>query len=289
MPPKRTLRDSNLNGGEAVLINGAAFFFVRAEAMTEAESNQLVTEVVQSFWRRYQRPVLGSRLKAELLARAGERGDVFDEHELGYKSFSAYLGQHTEISVTSRPGSDFLVSPATVSGHVHSGEAAWIRPDFWRAFVTFGLPDEVRAYDRARDVVYRGSAADAPLETVVITPIPKDAQVTWRKGFLESLEDKDRPHVDLGGETAFRDFSNAVRRDQNLSRAWNVFLSGHVADYIRNWSRTNEIPEDRWLKRGEKEKTDVRKEIYALLDDLSVEELLELRIPIRHLIGRRME
>ena len=67
------------------------------------------------------------------------------------------------------------------------------------------------------------------------------------------------------------------------------FLSGHVADYIRNWSRTNEIPEDRWLKRGGKEKTDVRKEIYALLDDLSVEELLELRIPIRHLIGRRME
>ena len=257
--------------------------------MTKAESNQLVTEVVQSFWLRYQRPVLGSRLKAELLARAGERGDVFDELELGYKSFSDYLGQHAEISVTSRPGSDLLVSPATVSGHVHSGEATWIRPDFWRAFVTFGMPDEIRAYDRVRDVVYRGSAADAPPDTVVITPIPKDAQVTWRKDFLESLEDKHRPHVDLGGEAALSDFSNAVRRDRNLSHVWNVFLSGHVADYIRDWFRDNEIPEDRWLKRRGKEKIDVRKEIYALLDDLPVEELLELRVPIRHLIGRRME
>ncbi len=250
--------------------------------MTKAEADELLTAVLNSLWRKHRRPILGSQLKAALLEQARKADVEFDERALGYKSFADYLRNNLAVAVETRPGSDLVVSPAHEQTSPRGPQALWIRPDIWRAFVSFPREGEYRGYDASSDKVYRGPEINAPAGALPIVPVPKGLQLEWRREFIRSAgQGSSLEGVNLESVSAFRDFSAKIRARPDLQQAWNVTFSNHVADYIRTWSETHGLPADRWLVQEQRLPRDVRREIYNMLDSLSVEELLELKVPLK--------
>lgn len=127
--------------------------------MTKAEADELLHAALQRLWNKHRRPVLGSQLKVAVIARAREIGAEFDEQALGFKSFSDYLRSNATVKLTTQSGSDLLVSPTDELNAQVASQALWIRPEFWRAFVTFAVAGEHRAYEPKADRIYRGSVS----------------------------------------------------------------------------------------------------------------------------------
>src|SRR5262245_36051490 len=119
--------------------------------MTKAEADDLLNSVLETLWKKHRRPILGSRLKAAMVEQARKRAAEFDERVLGYKGFAEYLQDTPAVTVTARPGSDLVVTPGPEKAGARGTQALWIRPDVWRAFVSFPKDGEYRAYDSKSD------------------------------------------------------------------------------------------------------------------------------------------
>jgi len=252
--------------------------------MTKPEADELVSAILKELWDKYRRPVLGSRLKAALEQRATQMGARFSEQELGYRGFGEYLRSHPGVSVTLRSGSDLVAVPTDESARSGGVQPLWIRPDFWRAFVTFATPDERRFYDPVADTIRRCKGDRQFPGGVEIKPVPKEAQVEWRVEFLRAVRSDEEPQMDLSSPGFFKAFSSIVRSDRDLLHKWNAVLSKYVSAYIKQWADESGLTEVRWTARREAESDDARRRIYERLDKIPVEELLELSIPLKWLL-----
>lgn len=272
---------------------------VEASAVIEPwDAHAMVRAVVQELWDSDRRPVLGARLKLEVLRRARASGRTFNERDHGFPTFAAFLEATPGITLHRQPGTDFVVVPGTsADGPLVAGAAPTrIRADFWRAFVGFPAPMETRGYVRATDtIVVRPDGGGLPDDAIPVPIVSREQQLEWRADFIRSLG-SDSPLSELTGtlslDGGFATFARALDEHPEARRAWNAYWFQHVAAEIRAWGQENSIPESVWLVAagyaGPRGSDDVlRGQLLALLGQIPTEHLAEIEVRLGWLVGRR--
>jgi hypothetical protein len=214
---------------------------------------------------------------------------------LGFASFGAFMEQVPDISFERRPGSDFLAAPAGSSKLTKAFARPYIRirRDFWRAFIEFPKPGTIRVYDGRDDkVLYL--PAESPVEGPRISPVPESVQLAWRRQFVESeletLKGVSVPMLRDAGRDAFNEFARFIRENPQISGAWNKYHQSLLSDWIMKWSADNgitfsslETAVDSVLNTNSLPSSK-RVELYNLLDQIPIDELMDLRVPLRWLL-----
>lgn len=132
-----------------------------------------------------------------------------------------------------------------------------------------------------------------------IDPVPRETQLHWRRTFSEEQPAAIRTGLlaalDGPGSSVFNEFSRRLRENPPVMRAWNRFLQKQITDYVADWATANTIPKERWLApsrriefTGAAREASVpqppnishRAELYNFFDQLPIEDLLELRVPL---------
>lgn len=253
--------------------------------LTRAQA--ILTVTVRELYENSQKPILGSQLKPAVVQRASREGETFDESSLGYKGFLAFVSDCPQVAVTPRAsGVDFLAVPTEQLGALPSNRPSPIeivRDDFWKAFTVFQRPGERRVYDRIHDLILTEDDRKPQGPNTLITPISKEQQLTWRKEFVGTIQDNTQPGLlsALEARDPFREFNALLGRNPRQFKAWHSFKVQKVRGIIQAWADLNRIPNETWLVAPKpKLKPQSRADLYALLDKLPTERLLDIQIPI---------
>lgn len=267
--------------------------------LNNEDARSLVVRVIQNLYAKRHSPVPGALVKARVVSEASQSGSYFNEREYGHKNFLEFVKTIPEIAVQIRIGSDMLLAPVT-AGDLLSAYARplpRLRRDFWRAFIEFPIPNTVRLYDTAEDKIFVDPAPSVR-KGIVIEPIPKEAQIGWRRSFAEEQAENVKgalmASLEGTGTAVFNEFSRRLRENPTVMHAWNRYLQKQVTDRVAEWAVTNAVSEDRWCSgtsRGEegtsKEPRPLkshsigqRAELYNFLDSVPLEDLLQLRVPL---------
>lgn len=268
-------------------------------ALQIEDARALLVRVVQGLYDKRHSPVPGALVKAQLISEAGKQEATFNEREYGLKNFLEFVKTVPDIAVQIRIGSDMLLAPAT-AGDLLSAYARplpRLRRDFWRAFIEFPIPGTTRLYDPAEDKIVVEESPTAR-KGIVIEPVTRDAQLAWRRSFAEEQpESVNGPLLaSLGGAGAavFNEFARRLRENPAVMHAWNRFLQKQITDHVAAWALAHGVPEERWCsgtsgsndgsaKEPMPTKTHSigqRSELYNFLDNLPIEDLLQLRVPL---------
>jgi hypothetical protein len=274
-------------------------------ALDLAQARELLLRVVQKYYSERHSPLPGAFVKAQMLAEAERDGNLFDEGELGFRKFIEFVRAVPDVGIQDRAGSDILLAPVTATEILaaYGAEPPRLRRDFWRAFVEFAVEKTSRVYDAAEDKILFVNAGEQH-SGILIEPISKGTQLQWRRTFAEEQPEPIRSDfvaiLDSPGSAVFNEFSRRLREDATLLRAWNRYFQKHVTDCVGAWADKNGVPKGRWLAMsggfgplwsvGESvlvKKPQVhgqRAELYNLLDQLPLEDLLQLQVPLEWLL-----
>jgi hypothetical protein len=264
-----------------------------------ADSQALLVRIVERLYAQRHSPVPGALVKAQLLSEAASNDATFSEHELGLRTFLEFVKRVPEISVQTRIGSDMLLAPAIAADTL----AAYARPlprlrrDFWRAFIEFPVPSTVRLYDSVEDKIFYESVPPTR-NGIKIEPVSRETQIAWRRTFSEQQPENVKgsllASLDGAGTSIFNEFARRLRENPFVMHAWNHYLQKQITDHVATWAAANGVPEDRWCSgtsrsddRASKESVPARvhsigqrSELYNFLDNLPIEDLLQLRVPL---------
>jgi hypothetical protein len=262
------------------------------------QSRNLLVEVVQALYNERHSPVPGALVKARIIDEANQRGASFSERELGFKSFVDFVRETPGIAIQIRIGSDMILAPssATETLSAFARPLPRLRRDFWRAFIEFPVPNTMRLYDETEDkVVYE--AAPTQRKGTLIEPIPHDTQIRWRQQFAEEMPEDIKATLltalDGTGRAPFNEFARRLRENPPVMHAWNRYLQKLIVDHVAEWATANNISSERWsagtdrtgngsiMEAGSMPQTlSQRAELYNFLDNLPIEDLLQLRVPL---------
>lgn len=256
--------------------------------------HEIASQVVQQLHEKRHAPIPGAILKPAVTSAVASRGEEFDLKALGFSSFAEFVATIPGIALQRRPGSDFLVAPTSSSEVLaaFAEDKPPIRRDFWRAFVEFPTADTVRLYDSASDKI-RAEPAGTSTEGILVDPIPLEVQLQWRREFAAEqtgeIRDALTTIVERQGRGAFNDFARYVRDNPTVFRVWNRYQQKQVADWVERWSRKHGLSDDLW--RGVSRSSvhqpvtiNRRAEIYNLLDQVPIEDLLQIKVPLEWLL-----
>jgi hypothetical protein len=269
-------------------------------ALDHEGARNLFLRVVKRFYDERHGPVPGAVVKASLLLEAQKEGAEFNERSLGFKKFIEFVRTIPEVAIQGRSGSDVLLAPVTASELLASYAAPLprLRRDFWRAFIEFPVENAVRLYDQAEDkIIYEPKGTQR--QGIVIVPVEKETQIQWRRTFAEEQPETMRGSLlaalDGSGAAVFNEFARRLRENPSVTRSWNHYLQKKITDCVSQWASANEVPEERWLaatRRFQFVRSDgelvtanpqnisQRSELYNFLDQLPLEDLLQLRVPL---------
>jgi len=192
-----------------------------------------------------------------------------------------------------------LLAPATASDllSAYARPLPRLRRDFWRAFIEFSIPGTIRLYDSAEDRIVAEHSPTAR-KGIVIEPIPRETQIAWRRAFSEEQSESVRGSLlealDGAGSSVFNEFASRLRENPTLMHAWNRFLQKQITDHVAAWAQANGVLEERWCSGtsgsddgSSKEPMPLkthsvgqRAELYNFLDNVPIENLLQLRVPL---------
>jgi len=256
-------------------------------------AHQLLEEVINDLWRRERRPILGSQLKKAFMDKLQALAQDFDEKHSGFENFGDFVSQSEFLAVRRRPGTDILVVPKQNADALNEPEVPTkvrIRDDFWRAFVSFPKSGKRSYYDPTSDEVVVISEQAPQPKLPEIIPITHEQQVDWRREFASAI------HADpplraklldaLSSESPLHSFSLALRSNSAVQEAWYCFLSKKVHTGIEDWANRNDIRQKTWLDHTPTRVTldPKRRKLYAALNRIPVDRLLDLTIPLRWLV-----
>jgi len=264
------------------------------------QSRNLLAQVVQTLYAERHSPVPGALVKAQMIREASPQGASFSERELGFRSFVDFVRATPGIGLRIRIGSDMLLAPSSaaeiLSAYAHP--LPRLRRDFWRAFIEFPVPDTVRLYDEAEDkILYEDAATQRP--GIPIEPVSRDTQLQWRRQFAEEQPDNIKgallSALEGTGSSPFNDFARRLRENPPVMQAWNRYLQKLVTDRVVDWATAHNIPPERWsggarrttrldgsLTEADSQPQSIsqRAELYNFFDNLPIEDLLQLRVPL---------
>jgi hypothetical protein len=284
----------------------AALLIFNGATMSEQEARNLLSQVLNEKWLRERRAVLGSQLKAALIDAASKSGSEFDETQFGYRNFAEFLKQTGVVALKFREGTDILVTPIEHPEALEdSNSRPRIRRDFWEAFIGFPVPGELRGYNPATDSIRIAHSGTLPDGTIPIEPASKELQLSWRKDFLEFLGVDSPVYAikdQLNDFNAFRTFSQALRAHPTFQAEWNRVWVNAALNYITDWARKQRVPGTPWLFAPEpnasvqshfnapipsaRESNSERQKLYLLLDQIPLDKLSRLQVPLGWFIGK---
>jgi hypothetical protein len=137
---------------------------------------------------------------------------------------------------------------------------------------------------------------------VLIEPIPREIQILWRKQFSEEQAETEKNILlrllEGEGSAPFNEFARRLRENPLLMKAWNRYHQKLLTDHVRAWAETNNISADRWSAGPTHDRLDgsssheslsspglgQRAALYNFLDNLPIDDLLELRVPLGWLV-----
>ena len=186
-----------------------------------------------------------------------------------------------------------------------------VPPQIWQALLFFH-PGEARFFDRANGNVvrviealaepYAGNPRYVPLQT-----IPADIQKAWMREFVAIHSGAVVVADAIESDLWYTAFWNRLRAaDTDLALAWTSARARHVIEYVKQWAgqhgvTVNEVFSPRPLAaRGPatgdvaevcrptvqqgREDESLRAAVLGTLSDMSLDELLTLSLPLRHLV-----
>jgi hypothetical protein len=269
-------------------------------ALDQAHARELLQRVVNKYYAERHSPLPGAFVKAQMLEEAKHDGAVFSERELGFRRFIEFIRTVPEVAIQGRSGSDILLAPATATELLaaYASPLPRLRRDFWRAFIEFPVQNTVRLYQPTEDKILHEDAG-TQRQGIVIDPVPRETQLQWRRTFSEEQPEAIRKDLlaalEGAGAAVFNEFSRRLRENPSVMRAWNRYLQKQITDHVAAWAATHDIPEERWLapSRGiqffraageaaspEPQSISQRAELYNFFDQLPIDDLLELRVPL---------
>ena len=270
------------------------------QALDHAGARELLLSVVNKYYAERHSPLPGAFVKAQMLTTAHQNGSIFSERELNFRRFIDFIKSVPEVAIQGRSGSDILLAPVTATELLaaYAGPLRSIRRDFWRAFIEFPIEGSVRLYDTNEDKILYVEKASLR-QGVEVEPISRETQIKWRKTFAEeqlgSVKDYLLAALDRPANAIFNEFSRRLRENPSVMRAWNHYLQKQITDRVASWATKHDIPEERWMapsrgtplfrSHGEAAKAQPqnisqRGELYNFLDQLPIEDLLQLRVPL---------
>jgi len=132
--------------------------------------------------------------------------------------------------------------------------------------------------------------------------VSRESQIAWRKAFAEeqpaSVKGPLLGSLEASGTAIFNEFARRLRENPAVMHAWNRFLQKQITDHVAAWANANGVPEERWCsgisrsddgptKESMPTKTHSvgqRAELYNFLDNLPIEDLLQLRVPLEWVV-----
>jgi hypothetical protein len=268
--------------------------------LDHAGARTLLLRVVENLYSKRNSPLPGALVKAQMVAEAKLTGNEFNETSLGVRKFIDFIKTVPEIAIQGRSGSDVLLAPEK-AGELLAAFATplpRLRRDFWRAFIEFPVDGVSRIYDPNEDKVlyFEGTVLRSGIH---IEPIDKSTQLEWRRTFADEQPDPIRENLlaalNTQESSMFNEFSRRLRENPSVMRAWNRYLQKQTTDYVAAWASKHAVSEERWLAaarpprfsraNGEAAPTNPqtvsqRAELYNFLDQLPIEDLLQLRVPL---------
>lgn len=226
---------------------------------------------------------------------------------VGYPSFRALLNDAVSrgvITLTPAPrGNDVVISETAGTGARAEGVLRELRRDVWDAFVDWSV-DTSYALRPTNGQVVRLSPGESDDGLIRIPSATREDQIVWMRKFAE-LESSDELRKKLleGLESSqpTREFAHALRDDAPLSRRWKGFLRSRILDRASVWAADHGVRDDllqplmsttsagRPASRvvsAPNEDVAARDRILAILADLPLAELLQLRIPVEYALRR---
>jgi hypothetical protein len=168
-----------------------------------------------------------------------------------------------------------------------------LKKPVWTAFVSESTPPP-RAIDRLTGAVWL-STSEAPREDgewLTVDPIPRDRQIDWARAFVDSksLNNEDGLLRSLQLDSWFREFPDRLEAvNSDLRRSWNRERTDRVGEWVIDWCQKHSVPprllfDDRkpparGNTRSPGGQLRLREALLAAVQDLSTEQLLELRLP----------
>lgn len=273
-------------------------------ALDQAGARDLLVSVVKKFYDERHSPVPGALVKASLVTEARKEGAEFSEQHLGFRKFIEFVRTVPEVAIQGRSGSDILLAPVTASELLaaYAGPLPRLRRDFWRAFVEFPVENAVRLYDPAEDKILH-EPKGTQRQGVPIDPVSRETQLQWRRTFAEEQPETIKGSLlaalNGAGTAVFNEFARRLRENPSVTRAWNHYLQKQITDCVATWAKVHGIPEERWLAarriqffRSEGEAVTAkpqnisrRAELYNFFDQLPIEDLLQLRVPLEWVLS----
>jgi hypothetical protein len=200
-------------------------------------------------------------VKPELQRRLAD----FDEQQLGYPSFGAFVEAAAREGVVRTVVDDDgwkRLLPVDSSSQLGEGDER-LRPDIWSAFTRWGegwlkcwdrararalqLPAKPRA-DEPDDVRLLRSALAANTGSVIeIQPIPMDQQKLWMEEFTADLGAHSLTgplRAAMQDDRPFRTFSAVLQADPVLRRRYSRFKYARVLEAVREWAAANAVDLD---------------------------------------------
>jgi hypothetical protein len=193
--------------------------------------------------------------------------------------------------------------PATVapvsSAALRSPPFRPLRKDLWSAFVT-GTPHD-RSYLSRESGAIRLREGDPPSpaeQWAEIVPIGQETQQGWARQFLRDHHPAATGETTLAVEAPdwFRAFPAALSRENPvLLAAWNRQRSRHVQEHVEHWCETQRVPAELVFDHFPPRRPDrpappepranLRETLLGAISCMATEDLLEIRIPAKYLIG----
>jgi hypothetical protein len=269
-------------------------------ALDHTGASELLQRLVIKFYAERHSPLPGAFVKAQMLSEAKASGNEFSERALGFRKFIEFVKTVPTVAIQGRSGSDVLLAPATAGELLaaYAGRLPRLRRDFWRAFVEFPISGVVRLYDPDEDkIIHVEAGAHRP--GIEIEPVSREAQLEWRKTFAaeqpDSIRDSLLAAINAPGTAIFNEFSRRLRENPAVMRVWNRYLQKQITDYVAAWGAKHGIAEDRWTApshvlqffradgeavSAKPQNVSQRGELYNFFDQLPIEDLLQLRVPL---------
>ena len=174
-----------------------------------------------------------------------------------------------------------------------------LRKDVWSAFVTAWPPG--KRFIHRRDGTVRMGFAEPPGPTsdwVEIKPLDQDSQKAWANEFLaqRGLEQDEGVRRALESPTWYRELTEKIREVNPLiATHWNQRRSMRVVQAVQDWIKSNDLPPESVFEpyapagrptvaARRSAVTGLRGGLLAAVQQMTVDELLKIKIPTRCLL-----
>jgi hypothetical protein len=246
---------------------------------------------------------LGVIRLADVVARAQAEGVV--TRRTGIK--------HLEVAPGPAVGGTPRLADVAEQRPSHSSRR-YVRPDLWKAVLLF-RPEYGHFLDRrtGQIVTVQASAEDPEWAKtreekpsyVKIDPITADVQKGWMREYVGSAK-LDLAAAPIDHERWWTAFPEWLQRQPyNHLRPWLAYRASKVIDYIQGWAAKNALPPElvfapQVRPEGRTQpgvspvppstalpdstETAIRNAVLAVVGDMPMHELLELRVPLRYIL-----